>query len=160
MSRAQRAALALATLLAAVSGATYALFRYVLERGEPPFVEIHPLEPLALEIHVLAVPLLVFAVGWIFQEHVVQKLTDGEQRRASGAVLLLLVLVLAASGYGRTVADEERTRVVLAWTHGLSGALWVLLLVIHVALARRTAAAADLASPPPVAGGEDRRPTP
>lgn len=134
MTGLQRALLYLATLALTTSGAAYAWMRYCMEGDDPFSAYNHPWQPLALDGHLLAAPLLVFAVGWIFQEHVLDKLALGAERRLTGVLLVLLFAVLVVSGYGRTVADGASVRAWLSWIHGLCGGAWFALLVAHVLL--------------------------
>ncbi|HXO18770.1 MAG TPA: hypothetical protein VOA87_02470, partial [Thermoanaerobaculia bacterium] len=59
-----------ATILVGSTGLVYAWMRYLLAPADPFAVVNHPLQPLVQHLHVLAAPLLVFAVGLIWRRHV------------------------------------------------------------------------------------------
>nr|MCU0231293.1 hypothetical protein [Acidobacteriota bacterium] len=60
MTTGQRAALWFASLAAAATGLAYAAMKYLLPRTDPFSAYGHPLQPHALKLHVLAVPVLIF----------------------------------------------------------------------------------------------------
>jgi hypothetical protein len=110
----------LSTLLVGGTGLVYAGMRYLLEPADEWAVVNHPLQPLTQHLHVLTAPLLVFAVGLIWSQHVWGHWSRGvRSRRSSGLLLLVGLVPMAASGYLlQTTADE-------AWRRA-----WV---VVHVA---------------------------
>jgi heme A synthase len=152
LSRAQRLALALSTLLSAASGLAWAGMRYLLERSDPFSAYRHPLEPWADRAHVLVAPLVVFAVGWIFDEHVLARLRRAGPRRASGWALLALFAAMVASGTLLPLASEPAWRAALAWSHGVAGVLWTAVFAAHAWTGHRRARAERAAHSPPAAG--------
>ena len=131
MTRPERVTLFTSTLLATGTGAAYAWLRYGLENDDPFTAYNHPLQPRALEAHILLAPVLVFAVGWIFATHVVPRLGSHPARRASGVALLALFGAMVVSGYALQISSEPAWRTALAWIHGLAGAAWTLLFLAH-----------------------------
>ncbi len=143
MTTTQRAALWTAALVAGVSGLAYAGMKYLLPRSDPFSAYSHPLQPHALKLHVLAVPVLIFVVGWVYGAHAQYQLRQGEPRgRASGRGILGLTLVLALSGYLVQAFADAAWRPAAAWVHGLSGVVFVAAMAGH-ALAGRRGRAAD-----------------
>ena len=143
MTTTQRAALWTAALAAGVSGLAYAGMKYLLPRTDPFSAYGHPLQPHALRLHVLAVPVLIFVVGWVYGAHAQYQLRQGEPRgRASGRGILGLTLVLALSGYLVQAFADAAWRPAAAWVHGLSGVVFVAAMAAH-ALAGRRGRAAD-----------------
>lgn len=136
MTRAQRSLLFFAVIAAALTGAPLAWFRVRPFAAESSEGFGSPLEPLALDLHILVVPLLVFAVGWILGDHVLPRLA-ARKRLASGLSMIGLFVLLVVSGYALQVAVSEGTRMALAWIHGVSGVLWTLLFVLHAFGGRR-----------------------
>ncbi|RMH55215.1 MAG: hypothetical protein D6685_14120, partial [Bacteroidetes bacterium] len=99
----------------------------------------HPLQPWALAAHVLVVPLLVLALGWTWGVHASPRVTDRERSaRASGLANVGLGLLMIFSGYALQVVSTEGARLALAWTHGVSGSLFALLLTTHAVAGRRS----------------------
>jgi hypothetical protein len=116
--------------------------------GDDPFSAYnHPAQPWMLAAHVLAAPLLVLALGWAWGAHAAPKLsgegvTDQRRRRVgarSGLANLATGAAMIVSGYALQVTASETLRVVLAWSHGVSGGLFLLLLAVHAASALRRA---------------------
>lgn len=146
MSRLERWTVWLSAAAVIVTGTAYGVLRYLLASTDEWGVAAHPLEPLALKLHVLSAPLLVFALGLIAVRHILAHLRQGApEGRRSGITAVACVLPMIASGYAIQVVTDERWLVALAWIHGVTGAAFALGAVIHfVVLGRywRPAAAA------------------
>jgi hypothetical protein len=128
------------------SGVAYGILRYLLATTDEWGVASHPLEPVALKLHVLSAPLLVFAVGLIAVRHILDHLRQGVRPgRRSGLAAVASVIPMIASGYAIQVVTDERWLVWLAWVHGVTGAVFAVGAVAHVIAMRlycRPAAAA------------------
>lgn len=132
MSRAQRWLLWVSAIGSAASGLGYAYMRYALVNDDPFSAFNHPAQPWALDFHVLVSPLLLFTVGWVWGNHVLPKLGRGRAAaRRSGLTLLGPAALMTASGYLLQTASVPGWRLALAWVHGLSGGLFVLLMLMH-----------------------------
>ncbi|MFV2072526.1 MAG: hypothetical protein ACC742_07725, partial [Thermoanaerobaculales bacterium] len=110
MSRAQLLFLHLANLAVGATGLVYAWMRYLVEPVDEWAIVAHPWQPLVQHLHVLAAPMLVFAVGLIWSVHVLGKLKNGRKKRAAGIGLTALFLPMAASGYLLQVAVDPEWR--------------------------------------------------
>src|SRR5262249_18552710 len=84
------------TLAVAATGLAYAAFKHLMVNDDPFSAVNHPLQPWALKLHVLAAPVLVFAVGMIFKDHVVAKYRNGVTRASRRSGVLLLATTLPA----------------------------------------------------------------
>lgn len=148
MTRTQRFLLSAATLILALTGVVYAVFKYLgedLARRFPSLFPVaddafsaihHPLEPWALDLHVLAAPALVFAFGWIFKDHILAKLgMPGAPVRKSGIAGIALFIPMVLSGYLLQVVTNERLHGPLVVLHLGSGALFAATYLAHVLLA-------------------------
>jgi hypothetical protein len=122
------------TAVTAVTGLAYAFMRYLMVSDDPFSAHAHPLQPWALSVHVMTVPVLVFAVGWFWGWHVIPKLRGERTARSSGLALLALVVLMTISGYALQVVSTDVVRSVLGWTHGLSGSGFAVLLTGHALL--------------------------
>ena len=132
MSRTLRWILWTTSAVSTATGLAFVAMRELLDRSDPFSAYNHPLQPWALAAHVLVVPLLVFALGWTWAAHVAPRLAEGRRTgRATGLAGLLLGAVMIASGYALQVVAHETVRLALAWTHGLSGALFAACLTGH-----------------------------
>jgi hypothetical protein len=134
----QRIALWTAAAVAGVSGLAYAAMKYLLPRTDPFSAFGHPFQPHALKIHVLAVPVLLFVVGWLYGTHAQYQLRNGDARgRASGRGILALAFVLALSGYLVQAFADAAWRPAAAWVHGFTGTAFVAALAGHAVAGRR-----------------------
>jgi hypothetical protein len=138
MNRFQAWFVHLSNLLVAGTGVVYAWMRYGLAPADAYAVVRHPLQPLVQHLHVWSAPLVVFAVGWIFQEHVWRHWRSGvATARRSGATLLAAAVPMIASGYLLQTAVDPRWRT--AWTsvHLACSALWIAGYLAHAWAKRR-----------------------
>lgn len=132
MSRWEAWLVHLATVLVGGTGVVYAWMRYLLPPADPYAVVNHPLQPTVQHLHVLLAPLLVFAAGLIFREHVWKHWRRGvERRRTSGLGLLFVLVPMIVSGYLIQTATGETWR--LAWVviHCATGGLWLAAYAAH-----------------------------
>ena len=137
------------TAAVGVTGLAYFAFKHFMA-GDDPFSAVnHPLQPWALKAHVLAAPILVFAIGLIFRDHVLAKARNGGTRRVkrSGLALGIAVLPATATGYLLPVLASGGSRDAVAWAHvGFGTALLALhlghLLVVPAARGSKNGAVA------------------
>jgi hypothetical protein len=131
VSRPQLILLHLANLAVAGTGLVYAWMRYLLNPADEWAVVNHPWQPHFQHLHVLAAPLLVFALGLIWSAHVVAKLKNGSKNRVVGTGLTTLFLPMASSGYLLQVAVDPGWRTTWIWVHVVSSLLWVAAFAVH-----------------------------
>jgi len=137
MSPLGRWSLHAAAILTGGSGALYGWTRYFGQRIGEFGPEPHPFQGMLQYAHILVAPLLVFALGLLFQSHVLSKLrSQGSSGRRSGGLMGLVMAPMVLSGYGVQVAVDPRARFLLAWVHGLTSLAFLVGLVIHVVRAR------------------------
>ncbi len=138
MPAAQRALHHTTTALVGLSGVVYGWMKFMLPEPEDPFTLVrHPLQPWALDLHVLAAPLFLLAVGIILREHILARLADPRRRRGrrSGVLAALLLVPMITSGYLLQTATIEWWRMVLLVTHLTSGALFLGTYLVHLGAA-------------------------
>jgi hypothetical protein len=157
VSRAEAALLHAGTWLAAASGAVYFWMKYMMQGSDPFSALHHPWQPQMLALHVLAAPILVFALGLIARGHVVEGYREEKPHpaRLSGVATVLPALPMIATGYLIQVVAGPGIRRSLVMTHLLTGGLFALLFAAHVGVgwlrrARNGAAGgeAPVAAPP------------
>jgi hypothetical protein len=137
MTRAQAWTAHLAALGVGGTGLVYAWMRYLCEPEDELALVNHPLEPTVQHLHLWLAPLLVFAVGLVWSEHVWARVRSGfPVRRPTGLLLFALFWPMALSGVAVQVAEGERARAIAVWSHALSGTLWCLAYAVHL-LTRR-----------------------
>ncbi len=137
MSRGQLVLLHVANFAVCGSGLVYAWMRYLTEPADEWAVVNHPWQPHVQHLHVLAAPLLVFAVGLIWSSHIIEKARNGRTNRIAGVGLIALFAPMAASGYLLQVAVDPGWRGTWMWVHLISSLLWVVVFLAHQAQALR-----------------------
>lgn len=116
--------------LAGGTGLAYGLARWFGERMGEFGPEPHPWQGTLQHVHVLGVPLLVFALGWMVKGHGMPGL-KARRRRLSGLGLLALAIPMVLSGYAIQVATSPALQLAFRWIHGLSAGLFCLASGIH-----------------------------
>jgi len=109
-----------------------------LPEPEDPFTLIrHPLQPWALDLHVLSGPLFLVALGVILRGHILARLNNPRRRRGrrSGLLAALLLVPMIASGYLLQTATAEWWRGVALVTHLTSGTLFLGTYLVHLGAA-------------------------
>lgn len=134
MSRAQVVTMYISVSLTALTGIVFAWMKYFMKSDDPFAVANHPMQPYMLAAHVVVAPVLVFAFGWIFGNHVVAGLTNpAVPKRTSGVVNVLVALPMIASGYLLQIATADATRKAMAVAHWVSSGFFVVAFVAHTA---------------------------
>ena len=144
------------TLLVGGTGLVYAWMRYLLAPSDPFAVVNHPLQPQAQHLHVWTAPLLVFAAGVIWREHVWKHWRRGiRARRRSGISLVLTLVPMVASGYLIQTAVTPGWRTAWVAIHLVTSGLWLAAYLVHQVvpwwLRRRRAAGDEGLAPGPAA---------
>ena len=139
MTAFERIVVGATTWAMALSGVAFFWMKYLM-RGDDPFSVIHhPWQPHALTLHVLAGPAAVFALGLIARGHIVERLADPRagRGRATGIVLLVLVVPMISSGYLLQVLTDPGFKRVLVGVHVGAGVLYTLLFAGHLVVSRK-----------------------
>ena len=139
MTRAQTWSMHVSNLLVGGTGLLYGYFRYLAVPEDEFSVVNHPMQPDVHHLHILLAPLLVFACGWIWQNHVWKRIRSGYPRhRKSGWFMIGTLFPMIFSGYLVQICQEESWRLAWVWVHGITSCVWLLFAVIHPLLPRRT----------------------
>ncbi len=140
MSRGEAWCVHAAALLVGGTGVVYGWMRYFAEPLDELALVNHPLQPLLQALHVLFAPLLVFACGLVWRDHVWRRLRSREsERRLTGHGLLWLLFPMLLSGYLVQVTSGGLRSSSIA-VHVASSSVWTLGYLAHQ-LARRRGAA-------------------
>ena len=132
MSRLEIRLLTVSSLAVGGIGLLLYVMKSWMEPVDPFAVVNHPWQPVVLKLHLLAAPLLVFAVGMVSAGHAAQKVR-GRKRpgRSSGLGLLVLFVPLALSGVLIQVLTRESWLMAVVWTHLLAGILFLAIFTFH-----------------------------
>lgn len=132
MSSFEKWLLRVTTAVTFVTGVAYMWMKYFLEPTEPWAAVNHPLEPWMLKAHIVAAPLLVFAVGLVSTHHIWKHFRAGVRAgRRSGLLALAVFAPMVLSGYLIQVVTSRPWLVALAWIHIVTGVAFVLGFVLH-----------------------------
>ena len=128
-----RRALHATTVVAALTGGVYGWFRYFGQRIGDFGPEPSRWQGVWQHFHVLAAPLLLFALGMTVRGHLLMKLrAGGREGLRTGLGLGLLITPMALSGYGIQVVTDAAWRLALAWIHGVSSLIFVAGYLAHL----------------------------
>jgi hypothetical protein len=134
MSRFEAWTVHASVLLVGTSGLIYAWMLYWLEASDPFSVLHHPLQPEVQHVHIWTAPLLVFAAGLIWREHIWKHWKQGRKAgRRSGIALLLTLAPMVLSGYLLQTSVSEGWRQAWLIIHLVTSGLWLLGYAIHFA---------------------------
>ncbi len=98
----------------------------------------HPLQPWVLKAHILAAPILVFAVGLIASDHISRQVRNGRTRgRRSGLVAVWFLAPMILSGYLIQTVTHQGWLTFLAWTHLVTGIVYLAGLGAHQSIVLR-----------------------
>jgi hypothetical protein len=137
IGRVEKLLLLWSTLLAGGSGLIFAWMKYLGRSSEPYSVVGHPWQPWFLSAHLLTSPLLLFAFGLIARDHVLGRYRDkrAQRGRRTGIASALVLVALAASGYGLQVLVGQGPRRVAGFVHLAAGMGYLLAYASHALLA-------------------------
>jgi len=154
VSRFEAWMLHLSSLLVGGTGLVYAWMVFLSKPADPYAVVNHPLQPQVQHLHILAAPLLVFAVGLVWRRHVWLHWRQGVQKsRRSGLSLVLTAVPMVLSGYLIQTAVDGDWRQVWVWIHLVASGLWLLGYLAHQIPAAWTWLRRRLANASPVISG-------
>ncbi|MBT5874323.1 MAG: hypothetical protein HOH43_12965 [Candidatus Latescibacteria bacterium] len=121
-----------ATILVGVTGIVYAAMRYLMLPVDRFSVVNHPWQPDTQHLHVLAAPLMIFAVGMIWNRHVsIHRNSGTKTGRRSGLSMIMTLVPMIGSGYMIQVTVTEQWRTIWIVVHCVTSGLWIAGYVIH-----------------------------
>jgi hypothetical protein len=132
MNPVDRWSLHLAALVTALTGLADGLLRWFGQRAGEFGPEPHPLLGLAQHLHVLAAPILVFALGMAVRGHLQTRLRRGPEGRRTGLGAAFLIAPMVLSGYANQVVTAPAWRTGTAWAHGIGAGLFLLAYLGHL----------------------------
>lgn len=132
MNPLERWSLHLAALATTGSGLMDGLLRWFGERVGEFGPEPHPWLGMAQHLHVLAAPLLLFALGMTVRGHLQARLKKGPEGRRTGLSAALLIAPMVMTGYGVQVVTVPAWRSGLSWAHGISAGVFLLAYLGHL----------------------------
>lgn len=133
MNRVEAWTVHVSLLLVGGTGLVYAWMLYLMESTDPFSVVNHPLQPQVQHAHVWTAPLLVFAAGLIWREHIWKHWKQGVRTgRRSGIALLVSLAPMVLSGYLIQTTVTEGWRNAWVAVHLITSGLWLLGYGLHI----------------------------
>ncbi|HVT05257.1 MAG TPA: hypothetical protein VHL58_17980 [Thermoanaerobaculia bacterium] len=132
MSRTQIILLHVSTIMVTITGVVFAWMKYGMHTDDPFAVANHPWQPFLLDLHVIFAPLLVFALGWIFGDHILLKYRLSAQRkRRSGLSAMWLIAPMIMTGYLIQVITNESLQYGSRIGHWVTSGIFVVAYAVH-----------------------------
>lgn len=133
MTRCERRTFNGLALVVSISGFAFLLMKYGMETDDPFALVNHPLQPYALDLHLIAAPFLLFLSGMLARGHIGPMLRQTRQgNRKSGLISLCLLAVMAVSGYLLQIVTHSLLYQASLVLHILSGSLFSFSFLVHV----------------------------
>jgi hypothetical protein len=122
------------SILVGATGIVLGIMKYFMAAADPYAVVNHPLQPLMLKVHIVSAPLLVFAIGIVFVNHIWKQWRAGLVRgRVSGLWTLLTFAPMVFSGYLIQSVTHEGWLLAMVTVHLVSAIAFLLGFVAHQA---------------------------
>lgn len=124
----------LSNFIVGLSGLIYGFYRYLAEKPASEFGNaVHPLEELWRVAHLISAPVLVFAIGFLWTNHVSEQLAIPKaKRRKSGLLLIGNAAPMIFSGYLIQTAVNETLRNAWIVIHLVSAGIWLSSYLLHL----------------------------
>jgi hypothetical protein len=123
-----------------ITGIVYGGMKYLMSSDDPFAVVHHPLQPLVLKVHLIAAPVLVFAIGAVYTRHIVRQWrSGGASGRRSGAGMAAVIVPMILSGYLIQTLTSESWLFWTAMAHIAAGTAYLAAFAAHQRSAARNA---------------------
>lgn len=133
MSKNEKWFLFLANFFCVATGLAYAWMVYVLRPVNEWDVFNHPWQKEVQALHILVVPLLLFAIGMIWKRHIQARIFRKDQTRIfSGQILVLILFPMIFSGYLLQVSSDAQWRTIYGQVHLWTSLVWSVMFLVHV----------------------------
>lgn len=120
-----------------ITGVAYFWMKWMMQADDPFAVVNHPLQPLMLQLHVLAAPAFLVTFGIIFNSHVGRKIGKKIPNRRSGLLSLATLVVMTASGYFLQTLTDPLLHQISLVAHLASGVTFAVSYTVHLAISVR-----------------------
>ncbi|MBI1873004.1 MAG: FAD:protein FMN transferase [Acidobacteria bacterium] len=135
MTRGQRWALHVTSLVLTLTGVVYFVMKDLMTSDDPLALVNHPLQPLMLHLHVLAAPAAVLTFGIVYESHIAPKIRSGYRfNRRTGLVALATFILMTASGYLLQVVTQPALMTAARIGHLVSAAIFSASYLAHLVI--------------------------
>ncbi len=135
MTNKERRVFTSVNILISLIGIVYCILKYFFTFETDFGVRPHEYTSTFLHLHIISVPLLLLALGYLFGVHILPKWSAGNPKRSiSGVSLIILGFSMTLSGYLLQVALSEPSNNVAAIIHLIASFLWIFIYLWHFRL--------------------------
>lgn len=127
----------LAAYCTLLHGCIYGVYKYFFQIETEYGIRPHPQQEIWQTIHILLSPLLIFAFGLLWQNHIVKMYEKALMKRKSGISLVITMLVMIFSGYLVQVVYQPDWQKYSAYLHIGISLVFGFAYIIHHFLGRR-----------------------
>ncbi len=138
MSRKVYKAVHLCAYLTLIHGTIYGAVKYLMQVETEYGIRPHPQQDVWLSMHVLLSPLLVFAFGMLWQNHIVKMYINAIIKRKSGISLVVIMFLMIITGYLTQIIYQADWQNLTGISHAVIGLIFGLIYLIHHFLGRRS----------------------
>lgn len=138
MTKSERNNIFMINYAVALTSIVYFIAKYfmIIEGDWGP--QTHPLAIWFQKVHIISTPLLVFAVGSIFSNHIWKRIKSGYRpSRTSGIFLLVLFVLMSFTGYLIQILDSQLLREYSSYLHLGTSFIWMIGFSFHHMVANR-----------------------
>lgn len=127
MTRCERWSFNLLALLVSASGIVFFVTKYFVTNPDPFSIVNHPLQPIALDIHILTSPFLLFVAGFLIAGHARHKRKKKRKtNRLSGNLVQWTMIFMGASGYMLQILTDGTLKQISLILHLATSGLFVI----------------------------------
>ncbi|MAZ49455.1 MAG: hypothetical protein CME65_12920 [Halobacteriovoraceae bacterium] len=127
----------IAAYLTILHGVIYGIYKYFFQLETEYGIRPHPSQEIWQSVHILLSPLLIFAFGLLWQNHIVRMYENAIIKRKTGITLVIFMLLMIFSGYLVQVVYAVDLQKYSAYLHIAVSAVFVLAYLIHHLQGRR-----------------------
>lgn len=120
-----------ASYLTITHGVIYFVLKYFMQVESEYGLRPHPYQSLIQGIHIVLSPLLIFAFGLLFKDHIVRMYKNAIYKRKTGITLTLTMIIMILSGYLVQVIYQQNPKMVIAYIHIAVSGVFTLAYLIH-----------------------------
>jgi hypothetical protein len=124
------------TYITIFHGFIYYIVKYFLQVETEYGLRAHPTQGLIQGIHIALSPLLIFAFGVLFKDHIIKMYQSAKKKRKTGVTLTLTMFIMIFSGYAIQVIYVQTPKMVSSYIHIGISLLFTLAYLIHHLLRR------------------------
>jgi len=137
MKRLERWLLWTGTASVGLSGIAYFFVKYFMEPEQPWDLVAHPIEPWLLRTHILTVPILVFALGMVWTDHIWRHYVHGTRSgRRTGSAAMWVTFPMILTGYLIQVVTHQGWLRATEWAHIGSSVVFLVGFTLHARVFR------------------------